>query len=222
MSGFSVEKPVPYYEQFYHSIKQMIFDGTYKPGERIVETQLAKQFGVSKSPVREAIRLLEKEGLVVVDEKSRVMVYEPLLKDVEDIYVCRMALESFAVGLLVTIASDEELNEINQVLDEADKAISEGADAAEIIEWNAQFHRLIVQFTQNKRLQKQVDDLKSLTHYYRILNFGEPGRSDIILTEHKRIFAYIKARNKEQAAQEMITHLEHDLQYIAKVLQERT
>ena len=221
MSEFSIEKPIPYYEQFYHSIKKMIFDGTYKPGERIVETQLAKQFGVSKSPVREAIRLLEKEGLVVVDNKSRVIVYEPTLKDVEDIYFCRMALESFAVGLMVKIASDEQIEEIKKALDEAEKAIDQVAEAAVIIELNAKFHRLIVQFTQNKRLQKQLDDLKSLTQFYRILNFQKQNRANVILREHQQIFTCIASRDKEKASMKMIAHLEHDLAYITDILQKK-
>src|SRR4051794_17322207 len=86
MNGFMIEKPVPYYEQFYHSIKAMIFEGKFKPGERIIENKLAKEFNVSKSPIREAIRMLEQEGLIVMDEKSRMIVYQPTLKDVEEIY----------------------------------------------------------------------------------------------------------------------------------------
>lgn len=222
MSDFSIEKPVPYYEQFYHSIKKMIFDGTYKPGERIVETQLARQFSVSKSPVREAIRLLEKEGLVVVDEKSKVRVYEPTVKDVEDIYFCRMALESFAIKLMVQTASAEELEEIEKTLKETERAIEEQQDASAVIEWNGRFHRLLVQFTKNSRLQKQVNDLKSLTHFYRILNFQEHNRAKIILNEHRHIFGHIQRRDGQAASEAMIKHLENDLAHLVSVLEKRT
>lgn len=112
MNDYPIEKRPPYYEQFYHSIKKMIFEGKFKPGERINETQLAREFGVSKSPVREAIRVLEKEGLVLVDEKSKVVVYEPTMRDVEEIYFCRMALESFAVRLATEVASDEQMEQL--------------------------------------------------------------------------------------------------------------
>lgn len=221
MSDFSIEKPVPYYEQFYHSIKKMIFDGTYKPGERIVETKLAKQFNVSKSPVREAIRLLEKEGLVIVDEKSRVLVYEPTIKDVEDIYFCRMALESFAIKLMVKKAEEKEIKEIEQTLKQTEKAIQENQEAGSIIELNGQFHRMIVQFTQNSRLQKQVNDLKSLTQFYRILNFQEHNRAETILKEHWEIFKHIEQRNGSAASETMIKHLEHDLTHLIDVLKKR-
>lgn len=221
MSDFSIEKPVPYYEQFYHSIKKMIFDGTYKPGDRIVETQLAKQFNVSKSPVREAIRLLEKEGLLLVDEKSRVIVYEPTIKDVEDIYFCRIALESFAVKLMVQTAAAAEIEEVEKILLETKKAIEENREASTIIQLNGQFHQLIVQFTKNKRLQKQVNDLKSLTHFYRILNFQEHNRAAVILNEHYEIFTYIQKRESTAAAEAMIKHLKHDLKHLIEVLEKR-
>lgn len=94
MSDSVVDKRMPYYEQCYYTIKNMIFNGKFKPGERINETQLTKDFNVSKSPVREAIRILEKEGLLVVD-KSRVLVYEPTVKDIKEVYFCRMALPYF-------------------------------------------------------------------------------------------------------------------------------
>lgn len=218
MSDFKIEKPTPYYEQFYHSIKKMIFEGKFKPGERIIETQLAKEFNVSKSPVREAIRILETEGLVTVDEKSRVIVYEPTIKDVEEIYFCRMALESFAVGLTTTISTDAELADIESTLKQTEQAILHSEEANTIITLNEQFHHLIVQYTHNRRLQKQLNDLKSLMYFFRILNFQGEGRADQILSQHWDIFSQMKKRNAEQASKEMVEHLKLDLSHLIGVL----
>ena len=220
MNNFSIEKPIPYYEQFYHSIKKMIFEGKYKPGERIIETQLAKEFNVSKSPIREAIRILEKEGLIIVDEKSRVIVYEPSMKDVEDIYFCRMALESFAVELTTKLATEEEIENIEQMLMETEKAIRDGKDDNTIIGLNERFHSFIIEYTQNRRLKKQLSDLKSLMYLYRILNFGGENRADIILNQHREIFHFIKGREGKLAAQAMINHLKLDLEHLKEVLAE--
>ncbi|WP_188456229.1 GntR family transcriptional regulator [Virgibacillus oceani] len=217
MSNFSVEKQVPYYEQFYHAIKQMIFDGKYKPGERINETQLAKEFNVSKSPIREAVRILENEGLLLV-KNSKVIVYEPTLKDVKDIYFCRKALESFAVGLTTRIINDAELKEIENTLSETEKAIKAKKDANTIISLNEQFHNLILAYTQNSRLQKQVNDLKGLMYFFRILNFNGENRAEIILEQHRQIFKFIKEGDDEQAAKEMIKHLELDVEHLVEVL----
>ncbi|WP_053362349.1 GntR family transcriptional regulator [Bacillus sp. FJAT-27251] len=217
MSDLSIEKQAPYYIQFYHMIRQMIFEGKYQPGERINETQLAKEYNVSKSPIREAVRILEKEGLLIV-ENSKVFVYEPTLKDVKEIYYCRMALESFAVRLTTKIASEEELAQIERTLDETEIAIRMKKDDNTIITLNEKFHQLILTFTDNAHLQKQVYDLKGLIHYFRVLNFKGDSRGDDILEQHRRIFAHIKERDEEKAAQEMIHHLELDKEHLVEVL----
>lgn len=212
-----LEKQAPYYVQFYHMIKQMIFDGKYQPGDRINETQLAREHQVSKSPIREAIRILEKEGLLVV-EKSKVVVYEPNIKDVKEVYFCRQALESFAVRLTTEIASDAELQKIEDVLNQTESALSEGDDSKTIIALNEQFHSLILEFTKNSRLQKQVEDLNGLVHYFRILNFTGDNRAHDILEQHRSIFSYMKERKADQAADEMMKHLDLDVQHLLEVL----
>lgn len=222
MNDFSIQKPIPYYEQFYHSIKKMIFEGTFKPGERIIENQLAKEFGVSKSPIREAIRMLENEGLVVTDEKSRVKVYEPAIQDVEEIYFCRMALESFAVERMTSMATEEEIQAIRQLLQETAEAIENERSAEVVVTLNERFHHLIIAYTQNKRLQKQLDGLKSLTHFFRILNLEGENRAEVILEQHHKIFGYIQNREGEKAAEEMISHLKLDLDHLKEVLPEET
>ncbi|MFD2637891.1 GntR family transcriptional regulator [Piscibacillus salipiscarius] len=214
-----LEKQVPYYVQFYHLIKQMIFDGKYQPGDRINETQLAREHQVSKSPIREAIRILEKEGLLTV-ENSKVVVYEPKIKDVKEVYFCRQALESFAVRLTTQIATDLEIRQIEEVLNKTEEAISNNEGSNVIINLNEQFHDLIVTFTRNSRLQKQVDDLNSLIHYFRIMNFKGEQRAQKILDQHKDIFTYIKNREAERAAEQMIKHLDDDVEHLLRVLEE--
>src|SRR5699024_9277366 len=80
-----LEKNEPYYLKIYSIIKEKIFDGTFQPDEKIVESQLSKEFKVSKSPVREAIRILENEGLIVV-KNTRLFVYEASVKDIKEVY----------------------------------------------------------------------------------------------------------------------------------------
>ncbi|TWT01826.1 GntR family transcriptional regulator [Planomicrobium sp. CPCC 101079] len=218
MNGFMIEKPVPYYEQFYHSIKAMIFEGKFKPGERIVETQLAKEFNVSKSPIREAIRMLVQEGLIVTDDKSKMVIYEPTLKDVEEIYFCRKALESFAVRLMIEKATDSEIEEIEELLLETEKAIHNGQEDKAIIDLNASFHNLIIEFTKNERLKKQIKDLKTLMYFFRVMNFQGGNRAEDILKQHRDIFCHIKKRDEEKAAQAMLGHLQLDVDHLTEVL----
>lgn len=217
MNDFGINKHMPYYEQCYYTIKKMIYKGNFKPGERINEAQLAKNLNVSKSPVREAIRILEKEGLLVI-EKSRVIVYEPTIKDLKEIYYCRMALESFAVRQFIEVAPNSELDELSRILMETEKAINEKRDPKSIIELNSKFHSSILEFSRNKRLQKQTEDLRGLTYFYRILSFKGKNRPKEILEEHQQILYYIKKRNSEKASMQMNKHLEHDLNHLLDIL----
>ncbi|MBM6619651.1 GntR family transcriptional regulator [Bacillus suaedaesalsae] len=218
MDYFAVNKPVPYYEQFYHSIKQMIFDGVFAPGDRIVETQLAKDFNVSKSPIREAIRMLERDGLVILDEKSRVIVYKPTLEDVEEIYFCRKALESFAVAHTTKIATDDEIASIEKLLNDTEIAIQNKEDAQSIIKLNEMFHNHIIDYTKNNRLQKQLSELRSLMYFFRIMNYKGENRAEVILEQHRGIFALIKSRKAEKASEAMVHHLQQDLDNLTAYL----
>jgi DNA-binding GntR family transcriptional regulator len=217
-----IEKSVPFYAQIYHSLREMIFQGVFRPGERIYEAGLAREFQVSRSPVREAVRALEKEGLLVVDGKSRITVYQPTMKDVEEIYQCRMVLESLAARLTAQLASQEELKEIEHNLEQTRKQIeAKGKDAA-VITLNARFHELIIQFSQNRRLQKQLLDLRSLTHFYRVINFQGEGREWQIVREHQEVFQWIKERDAKRAARAMEEHIQQDLIHLQQILRDKT
>ncbi|WP_054704316.1 GntR family transcriptional regulator, partial [Bacillus sp. JCM 19041] len=195
MTEFKVSKPTPYYLQFYSQIKKMIFEGTLKQGSRINETQLAKDFGVSRSPVREAMRLLEKDGLLIADDKNGFTVYSLSVKDVEEIYKIRMALESLAVELVVDEASENDLLVIENQLAQAEDAINRKAEEETIIELNKNFHHLLVDFSNNRHLSTLLDNVNVLIYFCRVLNFRN-NRASEILSEHKSIFAEIKKGDK--------------------------
>lgn len=219
MLEYSIEKPVPYYDQIYDSIKRKVILGDFRPGERIFEAKIAREFQISRSPVREAVRALVKEGLLVV-EQSKITVYKPNLQDVEEIYQCRMALESLATKLTAKLASEEQLIEIEKTLIETQKQLKadDSESKKEIIELNSQFHHLIVQFSKNKRLQKQLGDLRSLSSYYRRINIQGNKRSLMIFHEHKEIFDYIKNGDVVKAGLAMEKHIAQDLKHLKTML----
>ncbi|MBU8878777.1 GntR family transcriptional regulator [Bacillus sp. FJAT-29790] len=219
MNTFEIEKPVRYYEQVYNSIREMIVQGVLKPGDKIFEAKIAREFNISRSPVREAVRALEKEGLLVIDEKSRITVYKPTMKDIEDIYECRMALESLAARLTTRLASGQEIKRIeNTVLNS--KRYLDAADEQNrlaLITENTQFHDLITKYSQNRRLKKQLRDLNSLSHYYRVLNFQGENREWVVFNEHQEILNFMKRRDEEKAAFMMRKHLETDLTHLKEI-----
>lgn len=215
MDEFIVKKPKSYYEQAYDKIKQMIFDGVLKNGECICETKIAEQFNVSRSPVREAIRSLEKEGLLV-DDGKKIKVYEPTKEDVEQIFECREGIEFIAVKLATERAAEEELKKIEQDLCEVENILKKTDFVTDknIIMLNTRFHDLILKFSRNTRLQNQMDNLKSLIYFYRIINLNEKHRSDKIYAQHVEIFNFMKQRDSQKASESMLKHIESDLAHI--------
>lgn len=216
----TLEKAEPYYMQLQQTIKERIWSGYYKPGDRLYEAQLAKQFEVSRSPVREAVRTLVNEGLLSVGSNSEITVYEPSLRDVQDIYECRIALESTAVALTAKKASPEQLTEIDGVLRETQEAIEKG-DKEKIVECNVRFHELIIDISGNIRLKKIIEDLHSLTYYYRMLNTDEGRRGSTILKGHQKIFEAIKERDSEKAVNRLAVHTKEDLENLVQLFKEK-
>ncbi|WIW26530.1 GntR family transcriptional regulator [Bacillus inaquosorum] len=220
MDDFKLDKPTPYYLQFYNQLKKMIFNGTFKPGERINETQLAKSFGVSRSPIREAMRLLEKDGLLKADDRNGFSITSLTAKDVDEIYKIRIPLEQLAVELVIDEASEEELAILEKQLEETEKAIHNGTEDTEIISLNQKFHELLVDFSHNRHLKNLLEHVNDLIHFCRILNYTGDHRAETILSEHRKIFEEVKKKNKEAAKQYVMAHFNHDCEHLKRVLEE--
>lgn len=224
MDSFSIEKPVRYYDQVYNTLREMIVQGDLKPGDSIFEARIARDLNISRSPVREAVRALEKEGLLAIDEKSRITVYKPTLKDIVDIYECRMVLESLAARLTTRLATAQELQNIEKtVIDSKQYLDTEGErNRQALIAENGRFHELIIKYSQNRRLKKQLRDLHSLSHYFRTLNFQGENREWIVYNEHQDILAQMKRRDEDKAAFMMNKHLETDLEHLKEIFSSYT
>ncbi|MCM3014316.1 GntR family transcriptional regulator [Bacillus subtilis] len=222
MDDFKLDKPTPYYLQFYNQLKKMIFNGTFKPGERINETQLAKSFGVSRSPIREAMRLLEKDGLLKADDRNGFSITSLTAKDVDEIYKIRIPLEQLAVELVIDEADEEELTILEKQLEETEKAIHNGTEDTEIIRLNQKFHELLVDFSHNRHLKNLLEHVNDLIHFCRILNYTGDHRAETILSEHRKIFEEVKKKNKEAAKQYVLAHFNHDCEHLKHVLEEGT
>ncbi|MGF7536161.1 GntR family transcriptional regulator [Bacillus mexicanus] len=218
MDDFKLDKPTPYYLQFYNQLKKMIFNGTFKPGERINETQLAKSFGVSRSPIREAMRLLEKDGLLKADDRNGFSITSLTAKDVDEIYKIRIPLEQLAVELVIEEADEKELAILEKQLEETEKAIHNGMEDTKIIHLNQKFHELLVVFSHNRHLKNLLEHVSDLIHFCRILNYTGDHRAETILSEHRKIFEEVKKKNKEAAKQYVMAHFHHDCEHLKHVL----
>ena len=175
----------PLRELVCENIRQAIIDGTFSPGERLMEIQLADEMGVSRTPVREAIRKLELEGFVVMIPRRGTYVADISIKDITEIYEIRISLDILAAGLAAERITDEELEQLNGYLIEIGQHIANN-DMDKIVEVDTAFHDMLYTASRN-----------------------EPGRLVETMDEHRNLVEAIAAHDVERAQYAARIHLEN-------------
>ncbi|WDL95678.1 GntR family transcriptional regulator [Alicyclobacillus sp. ALC3] len=199
-------------EQVYRYLRHEILTAGFAPGSKLVESQLAKDFQISRSPLREAIRRLEQEGLLVTAH-GVTHLFEPTQQDFEDLYELRMALEPLAAGLAVRHMADEDFVQMRTLLERTELYL-EADQVDAFVESNAAFHDMIVQASNNQRLIRAMAEVSSLARYYRYICFKLYRRQVDSAEQHWRVYRALVARDEELARDEMYNHLAADLAYI--------
>ncbi len=133
------------------ALRDLIFDGTYAPGDRLVETELAQRFGTSRGPVRDALADLEKSGLVVAVNRRGSFVASMTSVDVDELYTLRSSLEALAAVRAIDRIGPDEVRHLDRLLSELGDALDEG-DRVRVGECDMAFHRTIVEYGDHSRL----------------------------------------------------------------------
>lgn len=203
----------PLRELVFETIREAIINGVLKPGERLMEIQLAEELGVSRTPIREAIRKLELEGFVVMVPRKGAYVADISLKDIADVFEIRGALEGLAAQLAAERATDEELEEMERMLVEIGEAI-ENKDVERLVETDTRFHEVLFRASRNERLTQILSLLREQIHSYRMRTLAHPARMRVALEEHRTLVEALAQRDPETArrvAQEHIESAENSL-----------
>ena len=189
----------PLRDLVFESLKDAILTQTLPPGKRLLENELAESLGVSRTPVREAIRRLEQEGLVAMIPRKGAYVSGISLKDIQEVYEIRAALEMLALELAAKYITAEEIAELeHQVRQE--EAMTEANRLNEIIFIDSSFHDLIYQYARNSRLTQFVEILQEQFKRFRFLPLGSSARSHTALAEHEQMVEALRAHNSSLAA----------------------
>ena len=201
----------PLRDVVFETLRDAIITQVLKPGERLMEIQLADEMGVSRTPVREAIRKLELEGLVVMVPRKGAYVAGVSMKDIHEVYEVRSALEMLAVTLAAERITEEELDALErQVLRESEEEDKPNkGDLDSIIYIDRSFHDIIYQAAHNQRLVQFINILQEQLQRFRAASLSTPGRSKTALEEHKKIVEALSERNGELAAQLAREHIEN-------------
>lgn len=198
----------PLRELVLEAIREAIINGTLQPRERLMEIQLAEELGVSRTPIREALRKLELEGFIVMIPRKGAYVADLSIKDVSDVFEIRVALEGLAAGLAAERGTEEELEELERLLVEKAEAIAQNNIEA-LVKVDTRFHETIYTASRNERLKTIISNLREQIQRFRLTSLSHPGRMEKSLEEHRAIVEALGSRDIQLAKQLAQDHIEN-------------
>ena len=215
MDNYMQNAFLPLRDVVFKTIRQAILTGELKPGERLMEIHLAEKLGVSRTPVREAIRQLELEGLVIMVPRKGAQVASITEKSMTDVLELRLALDKLAVELACKRITEEQKAELKDKLEAFEKAV-ETKDAGEIAKADVAYHDMIFDATGNLRLGQMVNNLAEQMYRYRFEYIKDATRHDKLISEHRKIYEAIMARNVEESVEAISIHIKNQEDSIIK------
>ena len=183
-------------------LRQEIIAGSLRPGDRLVERELAERFGVSRVPVREAIRALVAEGFVLFETPRRTVVRRLTPTDVKELFELREALEVYAAGLAASRATREDLAEVQELVDRA-AAATEAGDAEVITDVNSRLHDRIMAMAGNSLLTEALEPVAGRLRWMTRRNEEWPQ----LLVEHRELYEAIASGDPDRARAHALTHV---------------
>jgi DNA-binding GntR family transcriptional regulator len=208
MSALSLA-PRALYEEVAELLRQRIFARELEPGSWIDELRIAENLGISRTPLREALKVLAAEGLVTMKVRRGAYVTEVSEKDLRDVYHLLALLESDAARVVAQRADDAQLAQIEQLHQDLENAT---ADRDRFFEINEAFHMLLLNLADNRWRDQMVADLRKVMKLNRHNSLFKEGRIEQSLAEHAAIVQALTARQPELAAERMAAHFMNGLQ----------
>lgn len=208
---------LPLRDVVFKTIRKAILTGELMPGERLMELHLADQLGVSRTPIREAIRQLELEGLVVMIPRKGAHVAPMSEKGMLEVLEVRLALDELAVSLACERITEDEIVNLNQARIDFENAVFK-KNHDSIASADVAFHDVIFQSTRNPRLGQLVTNLSEQMYRYRFEYIKNPDIHQSLIDEHEEIFDAIRNRDKCLAISSIHVHVENQAKSILKKL----
>lgn len=202
----TLDEYLPLRDVVFKTLRDAILKGDLKPGERLMEVSLAQKLGVSRTPIREAIRKLELEGLVKMTPRKGAEVAQITLKDLTDVLEVRRHLEELAVELSCKKATKEDLEELRRCHEEFKRTI-ETDDLTEMAVADVTLHDVIYKTTGNKRLIQILNNLREQMYRYRLEYIKDEHKRKVLVNEHKMLLDAISERNVDAAKQAIKQHI---------------
>ncbi|MCR5677755.1 MAG: GntR family transcriptional regulator [Agathobacter sp.] len=197
---------LPLRDVVFHTLREAILKEDLKPGERLMEQQLALKLGVSRTPIREAIRMLEQEGLAITVPRKGAEVAHMTLKDMEDVLQIREALEDLAVRIACQKISDEQIQKLRDSAIKFEKLATSG-DVKRLAECDVEFHDVVYEAADNPKLMALLNNLREQLYRYRVEYLKNPEVYPVLIKEHEEIVQALAEHNVEMATGYIHVHV---------------
>ena len=212
-----MDEYLPLRDVVFNTLREAILRGELKPGERLMEIQLANKLGVSRTPIREAIRKLELEGLVLMIPRKGAEVAQITEKSLRDVLEVRRALENLAVQLACLRMSPQTLADLKAAA-RAFEEILGGEDVTAVAEADVTFHDVIYMATDNQRLISLLNNLLEQMYRYRVEYLKKKECHKQLLWEHQEIIRAIEAGEIDVATKITEQHIDNQVEAVSDAL----
>lgn len=199
------------------TLREAILKGELKPGERLAEVQLAAKLGVSRTPIREAVRMLEQEGLAVTIPRKGAEVAKMTEKDMEDILQIRESLDELAVQAACDKMTEEQLVNLAFAMKNFENSVQAG-NLEKIAAYDMEFHDIIYEAADNPKLAAILNNLGEQIYRYRAEYLKEKENYPMLVEEHAKIVAALKQRNKENVTAAMHSHIRNQAEAVKNII----
>ncbi|MCD7715578.1 MAG: GntR family transcriptional regulator [Lachnospiraceae bacterium] len=204
---------LPLRDVVFQTLRQAILRGEIRPGERLMEIHLAQKLGVSRTPVREAIRMLELEGLVTTIPRRGAVVADITVSDMEDVLEVRLALEELAVQIVCKKLTREQLDELKGLAAGFGRTL-DGNDVGACAQADMAFHEAIYNATGNKRLVQILNNLREQMYRYRMEYLKDRSSHQVLAEEHAEILQALEDRDEQKALEATRRHIARQREHI--------
>ncbi|MGE4318198.1 MAG: GntR family transcriptional regulator [Deferribacterales bacterium] len=204
----------PLSEKIALTIRNNIIKGIIKPGERLVEPKLSEMLGISRTPIREALRLLEMEGFIEIIPRRGAVVTTLTDRDIDDIFVIKMKLEPLASKLAVPHIDKHDLEKMRDLVKKMDTGSSKAV--SQMINWNYDFHRIFIYKCGNDRLIKMLEGLQQQFKRATVYSFSIDGRTQEVRDEHNELLEAFEKRDEALVEKVVEKHVYNGWQFIKK------
>lgn len=219
MDNFEVhmDASLPLRDVVFNTLRQSILRGQLKPGERLMEIQLANKLGVSRTPVREALHKLAQEGLVLTIPRKGAEVADISAKSLNDVLEVRRTLEALAIQLACERMTASQIEELEQAAQTFKDSLS-SEDITKIAEADVEFHDVIHNATDNQKLIQLLNNLREQMYRFRVEHLRKKKYHPQLIKEHEEMIRDIKARRKEAAKQVAKQHVDNQVHAVMDMI----